>query len=145
MPGLAIAAVRELKSSLWATAGGKRAEIRPNTTLADMLEQALEESRQVLPASDPQCQVLGRGDTIDAMPKQRDNEDCVQGTAVPQHLIRLGLGLRLTLTLAARNANAVMARRPSVSAEERANLARIYASGGFTSGKDAPSSRQTLR
>ena len=77
------------------------------------------------------------------MPKQRDNEDCVQGTAVPQHLIRLGLGLRLTLTLAARNA--VMARRPSVSAEERANLARIYASGGFTSGKDAPSSRQTLR
>ena len=29
IPGHAIAAVRELKSSLWATAGGKAAEIRP--------------------------------------------------------------------------------------------------------------------
>ena len=34
MPGHSIAAVRELKSSLWATAGGKGAEIRPNPTLA---------------------------------------------------------------------------------------------------------------
>ena len=34
MPGHSIAAVRELKSSLWATAGGKGAEIRPKSTLA---------------------------------------------------------------------------------------------------------------
>ena len=48
IPGHAIAAVRELKSSLWDTAGGKGAEIRPKPM----------HSRRAPPPVDYPCEVI---------------------------------------------------------------------------------------